>query len=279
MFITFTMNSLTITEPAYIMYFLKSVLSLSYKFIKSIVLFVIFLICSIYKWIKGTEDLNISNKLNEKLINPNYQPEGTGHIGVYHNLDKIIEIINNNEAFLLFPNIDPIDFMKFVDMYCIFQKTENIRISDGHNICGYEKHGIKYIESNNKLSYNHICFYENINKYDARNTSGSVFHINLNINKIDAFRNFISYYDGGSKWVSLIILSYLSLRYMYNYHNGILIEKNKRYIHINTYNGFQHYKMNELKYKYKIGQDYLNKYTIGNKSLIIHEVYEFEKWW
>ena len=93
-------------------------------------------------------------------------------------------------------------------------------------------------------------------------------------------------YDNHFRWTTWyyrIMCSYLSLRYMYNYIDGKLVDKNKRYLFTSNNKSFS---FDTSVYKYTLNTEYFEKYmpegyqtdhmTKNNK---IQEVTEFEKWW
>ena len=197
---------------------------------------------------------------------------------LHHKLNKLMAIFEDNEAFLLFPKIDHIDFMKFVKMYIIFSEKEPFRGKNGGQYSGHKEHAILHYKY--KYYYNQINFYDDKEKAKNPNyDSGFEFCIYLKSHKASLFNAIISNISNSNhRWYGRIIKTYLSLRYMYNYIPDNLIDKNKRYIQLSTAEN-NVYDYDIAKYKYTINEEYIKKYSNEGSNEVIHEVNDFEKWW
>ena len=244
------------------------------------------IICPYYTKYDGHTDIRfnlIKSDLNNDIeIYPNNIYKYKSQSQYYKPSSMLINVFSADEPLLLFPGIDPIDFMKFVDTYCIFQRqkysvgeynlTYKLRIQ--HN---YEKYG--------KYKKNELVFIKDIDHPNEINNK-KPFTLNLNENKVNQFINITKMYDNYFRWTTwyyTIICSYLSLRYMYNYIDGKLVDKNKRYLFTSNSKSFS---FNTSVYNYTLNTEYFEKYmpvgyTIDHitKDNQIQEVYEFEKWW
>lgn len=194
-------------------------------------------------------------------------------ITLQHKLDNLMKIFQDNETILLFPTIDPVDFIKFVKMYCIFEELPAYKNKQGQDIPQYLKHTITH---NYRPPNTNEIIFNNGRKDHTGYGSDNTITIDLNVGRLNLINIFVEHLDKiDYKWCSRVICSYLSLKYMYNYKNGVLMNKNKKYMYLSNNEWTYRFNYDTTKYKYIINEEHAKIY---DNNIIIHEVVEFEKW-